>query len=59
MAKLQCEEDALQQQKDALVSTRTPIFFANNPGFRVLAADPDGQPMRAEAFVCQKSSSTS
>lgn len=55
--KLRREEEELQKRKDALVKERTPIFFANNPGFHSVADEPDDKPMRAEAFACQKSSS--
>lgn len=58
LEKLKREEDELQAQKDQLVKERAPIFFANNPGFKVIAEGLGGKPMKPEAFVCQKSSST-
>lgn len=58
LEKLKREEEELQAKKDQLVKERTPIFFANNPGFKVLAEGLGEKPMIADAFVCQKSFST-
>lgn len=55
--KLKREEEELQAKKNQLVKERTPIFFASNPGFNVLAEGIGENPLVADTFVCQKSSS--
>uniref|UniRef100_K3WBD7 DNA polymerase n=1 Tax=Globisporangium ultimum (strain ATCC 200006 / CBS 805.95 / DAOM BR144) TaxID=431595 RepID=K3WBD7_GLOUD len=56
MDKIRREEEELQIQKDKLVKERTPIFFQNNPGFKPIVNDDDERSLKAESFVCQKSS---